>query len=173
MIYALETWFTTARHHDSRAGSKQEGDRAVVKIPTREEKLSIQEVAQATGLTAHTLRYYERAGLMRESVARDVSGGRRLYAQYHVDWINFIKRLRSTGMPIRDIRRYTHLAQSGEQSVADRLRLLQQHQRRVEVNLQEIHQHLEAITEKIADYECLATGDQSTSCTLPLEEQAG
>ena len=70
--------------------------------------LTIAEAAQETGLTTHTLRYYERDGLMLASVDRSVSGHRR-YSERDLTWIEMITRLRSTGMPIRDVRRYAEL----------------------------------------------------------------
>ena len=122
-----------------------------------EKELNIQQMAQATGLSAHTLRYYERAGLMIEHVRRDEGNGYRSYSHQHVTWIEFLKRLRATGMPIRDIQRYTELLRQGEQTIPERLQLLKQHQSRVE-------EHLEAITSKIAYYEQLHCQHQPVSC---------
>jgi DNA-binding transcriptional MerR regulator len=119
----------------------------------REQALNIQQMAQATGLSAHTLRYYERAGLMRPQVERDEANGYRSYSPEHVAWIEFLKRLRATGMPIRDIERYTELVRQGEQTMPARLQLLKQHQSQVEEHLKEVEQHLKAITLKIAYYE--------------------
>jgi len=118
-----------------------------------EKAFNIQQMAQATRLSAHTLRYYERAGLMRPRVERDEGNGYRSYSQQHVVWIEFLKRLRATGMPIREIHRYTELVRQGEQTMPERLHLLKEHQRRVEGHLREVEQHLEAITAKIAYYE--------------------
>jgi DNA-binding transcriptional MerR regulator len=118
-----------------------------------EQELNIQQMVQATGLSAHTLRYYERAGLMIEHVGRDEGNGYRSYSREHVAWIEFLKRLRATGMPIRDIQRYTELVRQGEHTMPARLQLLKQHQGRVEEHLKEVEQHLEAITTKIAYYE--------------------
>src|SRR6266705_1768914 len=86
--------------------------------------LTIQEVAQETGLSAHTLRYYERAGLMWLHVGRDEANGYRSYTRQHVTCIEFIKRLRATGMHIRDIQRYTELLRQGEQTIPERMQLL-------------------------------------------------
>jgi DNA-binding transcriptional MerR regulator len=122
-------------------------------------KLTIQQMAQATGLSAHTLRYYERVGLISQHVERADANGYRSYSWEHMRWFEFIKRLRATGMPIRDIQCYTDLMRQGEQTIPERLQLLKQHQSRVEENLKEVAQHLEAITSKIAYYE-----HQSPSC---------
>ncbi len=130
----------------------------------RSSQHTIQQMAQATGLSAHTLRYYERAGLMMQHVERDEANGYRSYSHQHVAWIEFLKRLRATGMPIRDIQRYTELLRQGEQTMPERLQLLKQHQSRVEEHLKEVEHHLEAIISKIAYYEQQFTQHQPVSC---------
>lgn len=116
---------------------------------------SIAEAADRTGLTAHTLRYYERDGLLLRPVERD-SSGRRRYDQAHLDWIHLVTCLRATGMPIRDVRRYAELVRSGETTEADRLALLHAHRRRVVEELARVTEHLGAIDRKIGIYESRA-----------------
>lgn len=113
--------------------------------------LSIAETAQRSGLTAHTLRYYERDGLMLHGVARSASGHRR-YTERDLRWIELIGRLRATGMPIRDVRRYAELVRGGEGNEAQRLTLLREHRQRVLAELAEITDHLAAIDTKIDLY---------------------
>ncbi len=122
-------------------------------VQVKERELTIQQMAEATGLSAHTLRYYERVGLMIQSVGREDGNGYRAYTWEHVQWIGFVKRLRSTGMPIRDIQRYTELMRQGDGTTVERMQLLKQHRVRVEARLQEEQQHLAAIDKKIVDYE--------------------
>jgi DNA-binding transcriptional MerR regulator len=114
--------------------------------------LTIAEAAARTGLTAHTLRYYERDGLMLASVDRAVSGHRR-YSDRDLTWIEMISRLRSTGMPIRDVRRYADLVRAGDGNEAERLELLMAHRERVEAQLAQVTAHLRAIDHKIGIYE--------------------
>jgi DNA-binding transcriptional MerR regulator len=114
--------------------------------------LTIAEAATRTGLTAHTLRYYERDGLMLGSVDRAVSGHRR-YSDRDLTWIEMITRLRSTGMPIRDVRRYADLVRAGDGNEAERLELLMAHRERVEAQLAQVTAHLRAIDHKIGIYE--------------------
>jgi DNA-binding transcriptional MerR regulator len=114
--------------------------------------LSIAEAAARTGLTAHTLRYYERDGLMLTSVDRAVSGHRR-YSDRDLTWIEMISRLRSTGMPIRDVRRYAALVRAGAGNEAERLELLKSHRELVEAQLAQVTAHLRAIDHKIGIYE--------------------
>lgn len=65
---------------------------------------TIKEVADKTGITAHTLRYYEREGIM-PSVKRD-AGGNRFYDEESIEGLNFILALRSTGIPLSKIKQY-------------------------------------------------------------------
>jgi DNA-binding transcriptional MerR regulator len=114
--------------------------------------LTIAEAAARSGLSAHTLRYYERDGLMLSSVDRAVSGHRR-YTDRDLTWIEMISRLRATGMPIRDVRRYAALVRSGDGNEAERLDLLMAHRARVEAQLAQVTAHLRAIDHKIGIYE--------------------
>ena len=113
--------------------------------------LTIAEVADRTGLTAHTLRYYERDGLMLE-VGRATSGHRR-YTERDLGWIELITKLRSTGMPIREVRAYAELVRAGDGNEVERLRLLLDHRERVRRQLAEVTDHLRAIDYKIGFYQ--------------------
>jgi DNA-binding transcriptional MerR regulator len=115
-----------------------------------QELYTIQEMAIESGLSEHTLRYYERFGLLMP--ARDASSGHRRYSQQDIQWVVFVKRLRATAMPLAQIKRYADLLRQGEATVAERQRLLEQHKLLIEANLREVQQHLEAITFKIALY---------------------
>jgi DNA-binding transcriptional MerR regulator len=88
------------------------------------EARSISEAAQATGLSTHTLRYYERAGLMLDPITRAASTHRR-FSDAEIDWVVFLTKLRSTGMPIRMVRRYAELVRVGTGNEAERLQLLE------------------------------------------------
>ena len=114
--------------------------------------LTIAEAAEKTGLTAHTLRYYERDGLLLHAVDRAPSGHRR-YTDDDLRWIEMVTRLRSTGMPIRDVRRYAALVRDGDGNESERLALLLAHREVVERELAEVTSHLRAIDHKIALYE--------------------
>lgn len=118
---------------------------------TGEVGYSIAEAATLSGLTPHTLRYYERADLMLAPVER-VSSGHRSYADDDLAWITMITRLRATGMPIRDVRRYVGLVRAGDGNEADRLALLRAHRLVVQVRMAEVAEHLEAIDAKIGVY---------------------
>jgi DNA-binding transcriptional MerR regulator len=114
--------------------------------------LTIAEVAERTGLTADTLRYYEKDDLMLRPVPRDTSGHRR-YEEQDLTWIRLIGKLRSTGMPIRDVRRYADLVRAGDGNEDERLDLLRAHRQVVLARLAEVQEHLGAIDYKIGLYE--------------------
>jgi len=119
--------------------------------------LSIAAAAAASGLTAHTLRYYERDGLMLDAVDRSPSGHRR-YTDADLGWIRMLTRLRSTGMPIREVREYAALVRAGDGNEADRLALLRAHRTRVLAQLTEVRENLDAIEHKVRLYESRLPG---------------
>ncbi|WP_051426504.1 MerR family transcriptional regulator [Jiangella gansuensis] len=110
---------------------------------------TISEVAERTGITAHTLRYYERIGLL--DIPRD-SAGRRHSTPDDVDRVVFITRLRQTDMPIRDIQRYFELAEAGPATEPDRLDLLKKHREAVRVRMEALRVALDVVDFKIAKY---------------------
>jgi DNA-binding transcriptional MerR regulator len=111
--------------------------------------LSIAEVAERTGVTAHTLRYYERIGLV--SVPRD-DVGRRVYTAGEIARVLFITKLRHTAMPIRDIQAYFRLVAEGPETEPQRLALLERHRDEVLSRMSELQSALKAIEYKIAVY---------------------
>jgi DNA-binding transcriptional MerR regulator len=121
--------------------------------------VSIAEAARRTGVSVHTLRYYERAGLVVTEVDR-TAGGRRRYRQLDLDWITVCTRLRATGMPIKGIRRYAELVAAGHGNERERLELLQAHRADVLAHLAELQQNLQLIDHKIDVYRGrMAAGD--------------
>jgi DNA-binding transcriptional MerR regulator len=113
--------------------------------------LHIGDMASRTGRSVHTIRWYERQGLI-PGVCRD-AGGRRVYSDYHVGWLDLMERLRSTGMSIREMREYTRLAQQGSVALPDRHALLRAHQTRVQQNIQRWTEALALIDAKIEFYD--------------------
>lgn len=116
-----------------------------------EEGLTVREAAALTGLSAHTLRYYEREGLL-DPIDRAHSGHRR-YSEGDVAWIEFLGRLRATGMPIRKMKRFADLRREGEPTVPARRMLLEEHRTAVRQHVAELDRGLTAIDEKVGLYE--------------------
>jgi DNA-binding transcriptional MerR regulator len=113
--------------------------------------LTIADAVRATGVSAYTLRYYERVGLI-DGVERAGSGHRR-YNDEDLAWIEVLQCLRATGMPIRRVLRYAELVRAGEGNEGDRLALLEEHRAAVRARLAEVRTHLAFIERKIAIYE--------------------
>ena len=112
---------------------------------------SISEAAHELGLTAHTLRYYEREGLLLTPLDRE-SSDRRRYTDGDIAWLGFLRKLRSTAMPIATLRRYVELARAGDSTRAARLALLREHRETVLARRAELDDALGAIDFKIALY---------------------
>jgi DNA-binding transcriptional MerR regulator len=113
-------------------------------------QLSIQQVAHETGLSTHTLRYYERIGLI--SPVGRAPNGHRCYSVDDVGWIIFLTRLRATGMPISHMQQYAELQRQGDSTLPRRLALLKAHRRTVKERIRELEDYLAVIEHKITYY---------------------
>jgi DNA-binding transcriptional MerR regulator len=131
--------------------------------PAGEGPLTVAEMAELTGVTGHTLRYYERIGLV--TVDRDGAGHRR-YGPRAISRVTFITRLRLSGMPIADITEYIRLVEAGENTVPARLALLNAHRARTAAQLEDLKYSLAVIDYKIATY-----GGALGDCSLTSELQ--
>ena len=112
--------------------------------------MKIGELAKRSGLTAHTIRYYERIGLL-PYADRDQSS-RRDYDALILIWIEFLSRLKTTGMPIREMLRYAALRRCGAATETERREMLEQHRERVRTHVAELQACLLVLDTKIADY---------------------
>ena len=112
--------------------------------------MKIGELARRSGLSAHTIRYYERIGLL-PYAGRDQSG-QRDYDASSLIWIEFLNRLKTTGMPIREMLHYAALRERGVSTEAERSALLEQHRERVRAQVAELQACLVVLDTKIAGY---------------------
>jgi DNA-binding transcriptional MerR regulator len=120
--------------------------------------LSIGQVAERTGLSVHTLRFYEREGIFL-SPPRRAPGGRRVYTEDDLDWLTLCTILRSADMPLQDIQRYTGLVRAGDGNELERLELLRGHEERVRARQEQLDRCLDLIRYKVGVYEdILAAG---------------
>ena len=110
---------------------------------------SIGEFAAIINLTIDTLRYYEKEQLIR--VSRDAAG-RRYYTDADIAWILFTKRLKETGMPIKDIKDYAVLRYQGDRTLPERLKMLEQHRLRIVNERAKWESNLKHLEEKISIY---------------------
>lgn len=118
---------------------------------------TIQDASAETGVSRDTLRYYERIGIL-PGIARSKSGHRR-FSDNDMGWIKLVQCLRATGMPIEDLHSYAELAQQGDATAPQRLRILEDHRRRIKADMAELNTALELVERKIKGYdEMLARG---------------
>ncbi|RKN45834.1 MerR family transcriptional regulator [Streptomyces hoynatensis] len=129
-------------------------------LPRRERTLTIGQVAERTGLSPDTLRYYEKAGLI-QRIGR-TGGNQRRYAAADLVWLEFLLRLRETGMPIADMQRYAGLRAAGDATVADRLALLRAHRAVLADRMRALERNAQALDEKISHYAQLLARQQET-----------
>jgi DNA-binding transcriptional MerR regulator len=132
-------------------------------LPQREPTLTITQVAERTGLSPDALRYYERAGLI-ERVGR-TTGNQRRYAAANLAWLEFLLRLRETGMSISDMQHYARLRAVGDATVADRLAMLREHRRDLTERIHSLRRNATALDNKINHYEALL--DQQPETDTP------
>ncbi|AWT14930.1 MULTISPECIES: MerR family transcriptional regulator [Stenotrophomonas] len=120
-----------------------------------ESHLTIDQVSRRTGLSAYTLRYYERIGLI-APISRAV-GGRRCYLTSDLAWIEFLLRLRMTNMPIGKMQAFAKLRSAGDSTVADRRRFLEEYLIEVLSKIEAMDRSVEVLRAKIDYYRSLET----------------
>jgi DNA-binding transcriptional MerR regulator len=129
----------------------------------------IGQLAVRTGRSVHTIRWYEAQGLI-PGVARD-GGGRRVYGELHVSWLDLMDRLRRTGMSIAEMREYTALVKQGSSTLARRQALLSAHREQVKDMIAEWQLALRLLDSKIDFYdEWVASGKRPA---VKVVERAG
>lgn len=120
-------------------------------MDTQNERLTIQQVALATGLSVYTLRYYERIGLI-HFIERAENTHRR-YTAEDIGWINFLNKLRATGMSIQGMQAYAELQRMGDDTLPERIAMLRELRHKVEVRMAELRDHMSVLDYKIELYE--------------------
>jgi DNA-binding transcriptional MerR regulator len=138
-------------------------------VPT----LTIQQMASRTGLSADTLRYYEKLGLLAPS--RDAGSNHRRYSEDDVAWLGFVLLLRSTGMPLETIKAYGELLLQGNTTLAHRREMLESHAKNVKARMDELQVSLEVIQKKMRDYVELEEKKgtvENSSCHHPSDDRA-
>ncbi|MDE8602549.1 MerR family transcriptional regulator [Marinomonas sp. RSW2] len=112
--------------------------------------MNMKEFSLCVGLSAHTLRYYEKIGLIK-NVQRNTSG-HRSYTKKEVEWVGFIVRLKETGMALENILQYAALREVGVMTVLERQQLLERHKDLLKAHIALQQNHLEALDKKIDLY---------------------
>jgi len=112
--------------------------------------MNMKEFSMRVGLSAYTLRYYEKIGLMK-NVQRNASG-HRSYTNRDLDWVGFVVRLKETGMALHNIMHYAVLREIGASTVIERQQLLEQHKEKLKAHIELQKNHLEVLEDKIDLY---------------------
>ncbi|PTE13978.1 MerR family transcriptional regulator [Pseudogemmobacter blasticus] len=123
--------------------------------------MKIGDLARRAGLSVHTLRYYERIGLLPRA-ERD-GGGRRDYDAAILTWIGFLRRLKTTGMPLREMQRYAGLRRQGDGTGPERRALLEAHRETVRAQVEELQACLSVLDAKIESYRTADTAGKGTA----------
>lgn len=126
--------------------------------------MTIGEVAEASGATPYTLRYYERVGLI--PMVERTDAGHRRYREGHVDWIRFLGRLRASGMSIQKMRAYAQLVAQGRDNLPERRRLLRRHLEDIEERKEELRAAERLLHSKLDFYDRLEE-DEDAVWTFP------
>jgi DNA-binding transcriptional MerR regulator len=112
--------------------------------------MSIGELSAASGLSTHTLRYYEKLGVLKP--ADRAASGHRQYRADAVAWLDFVLRLKVTGMPLAEIRKYAELRAGGQATLQPRLTMLELHRKRLVSNISELSENLTSLDSKMKTY---------------------
>lgn len=118
--------------------------------------MNITSFSQQVGVSPHTLRYYEKIGLL--NPVQRLPNGHRHFSQKDIEWIEFVQRLKETGMPLAQIQQYAKLRADGDTTLAARQKLLEDHAQALKATLQKQQQHLKKLDEKIRFYQTRIDG---------------
>lgn len=111
--------------------------------------MQIGEFSKRTGLTIDTLRYYEKEGLL---TSRRDFNERRVYSESDIKWVEFIIRLKETGMPLKEIKRYADLRAKGDKTLNERLEMLVTHRKSLDEEIKKLRSHKAKLDDKIEFY---------------------
>ncbi|WP_407884602.1 MerR family transcriptional regulator [Furfurilactobacillus curtus] len=115
----------------------------------------MKEITEALGLSADTIRYYERIGVL-PSIPRNHAGNR-VFDQTTVDWLIFIQNLKTAGLSLSGIIQYVTLAQKGDGTIQERKQILLEQRQQTEARIMRLQQTLQAINQKIEHYDQVIT----------------
>lgn len=116
-------------------------------------QFNIKEVSKLTGLSEHTLRFYEKQ-LLIKNISRD-KNGYRIYSDFDIEWINFLIKVKNTGMKLKDLQRYAVLMEIGDSTVFERESMLIEHRKKVESQITDLENTLTKIDAKLGRYQLL------------------
>ena len=116
-----------------------------------EKTYTIQEAAEEMNVSAHTLRYYERIGLL-PSIQRG-ENGRRNYTEEDLGWVYWLKLLRESGMNIRSMKRYVQITRAGDHTIDERCEMLEEHRDQLRTQIKKLQGYLKKLEQKVEFYQ--------------------
>lgn len=129
--------------------------------------LSIKQASERLGIPPHTIRYYEKVGLL-PFIQRDEHGNR-IFEQNDLEWINLMTCFRVTGMPVADLKHIVDLALQGESTIAERKSILEKHKQALEKQREELDRAFEAVNYKLTKYDLIQKGEADSSSEFRME----
>ncbi|HOT74746.1 MAG TPA: MerR family transcriptional regulator [Candidatus Wallbacteria bacterium] len=134
---------------------------------SREPKYTVKDISEMLGLSKHAIRYYDNENLL-PYVSRSESNIR-LFSDYDIQWLKTVNCLRYSGLPIIQIKEYIKMCIQGDETIADRAKIIFQQEKILEDKAKEIKTQLEIIRKKKAYYEKLLTEKGIDTCN-PVNE---
>jgi DNA-binding transcriptional MerR regulator len=134
-------------------------------VPASVREYTIGEATELSGLSEHTLRYYERAGLL-EPIRRQSSSRHRRYAALDVARLRTLACLRAAGMPLAQMRRYFELLAHGAAAAPLQLEMLIAQREVLEARRRELDDHARYLDGKVAYWEAIQAGDHATAADI-------
>lgn len=125
---------------------------------------TVKDISTKTGITAHTLRFYEKQGVL--PYAERTEQGIRMYNESSIEWIETILALRSTGIPLAELKLYVDLYKEGDSTLKKRKEIMNNHKVKVEEQMQQLIKTLGRINYKMALYDVQLEELERSSCTL-------
>lgn len=113
-------------------------------------RYTIGQVAKKLGLTAHTLRYYDKEGLL--PFVKKGSSGARVFEDDDIDWLLILECLKATGMHLKDIKKYMDLCLAGDSTLEERLEMFKRQKIKIEEQMRQLNLYMEKIDFKISYY---------------------
>ncbi|REK74816.1 MerR family transcriptional regulator [Paenibacillus paeoniae] len=125
---------------------------------------TIKDISTRTGITAHTLRFYEKQGVL--PYAERTEQGIRMFGESSIEWIETILALRSTGIPLAELKLYVDLYKEGDSTLKKRKEIMNDHKVKVEEQIHQLIKTLGRINYKMALYDVQLEELERSSCTL-------
>ena len=135
---------------------------SLANLTDRTPRYTVKEMAEKMNLTTYAVRYYDNAGLI-PYVERS-SGNIRLFSDYNLAWLKIVHCLRSTGLPVADVRRYIEMCREGDSTIPERAALIFAQEKKLKAQLEELHHQMEVLEYKKHYYEELLASKSKDKC---------